>query len=475
MHTPRVSRVMPPHQGRAKPFQLKVITPVHIGGRRQQLPQNRFACVGQRCYVLDDLRFYWWLQEQSPQHTRVDHYVSTALERAADRRHLEQCLGVIFPQEHLEDMLKKIEAYHVHLPQPPGQPGHIYSFLRDPSWRPYLPGTALKGAIRTAVLFHVVTHHPDAFAPQLAARATLGRDLVRGALQDLPLRSPYAAAPLAPEAKDILKSVQVGDSAPLRKDALGLHEIKVLSEGKDIGNTGTIPGVHWSGGEHGFRLYAEVIRPEHTTQPLPCTLTVDARALDAYVPGASRMPFRPEQPQTAVEQLLDICQTFADVDTRARYNPARCREQLLDICQTFADRMAQDELDYFVRLQSVLPESTNPAVGQRIQEALKGVVDFYQMTFQREQERERAVDFDPTTFQRKRPNLRLGWGSGLLGTTLWPWLHEAPEDIQRELQGLFPHPERRGAGNSFPKSRKLDVTTNLPLGWCRLEPTPDTP
>lgn len=71
-----------------------------------------------------------------------------------------------------------------------------------------------------------------------------------------------------------------------------------------------------------------------------------------------------------------------------------------------------------------------------------------------------------STIEKEGANLRLGWGSGLLGTTLAMLLDEP---LLQRLQNLL-FTDRNGA--IAPKTRRVTVENNTPvkpLGWVRLE------
>jgi len=73
----------------------------------------------------------------------------------------------------------------------------------------------------------------------------------------------------------------------------------------------------------------------------------------------------------------------------------------------------------------------------------------------------------------ERPTLRLGWGSGLLGTTMMTLLPEAPIRLREKLRDKVIATDGKKHGPLAPASRRvvLDApdTPAVPLGWVQLE------
>ena len=73
-------------------------------------------------------------------------------------------------------------------------------------------------------------------------------------------------------------------------------------------------------------------------------------------------------------------------------------------------------------------------------------------------------DFGLSLNFEKKPNLRIGFGSGLLGVTVDLLLSE---EMRKELRNLLNPRHRRNEVS--PKSRKIDETEHRTgLGWCNV-------
>ena len=105
-------------------------------------------------------------------------------------------------------------------PRAEGEGAQVREQLKDVYDRPYLPGTTLKGALRTALGW--LAWEKRGLRPD---RARLGRDRRFAAQQyerELFGRDPN---------HDLLRALQVGDSAPVGKDRLMIVNARVLNRG----------------------------------------------------------------------------------------------------------------------------------------------------------------------------------------------------------------------------------------------------
>jgi len=130
--------------------------------------------------------------------------------------------------------------------EPTKQEGKIPEQIKDVYDRPYLPGSSLKGALRTLLAWGIYTR---------TSRPDLGR---------LGPRAKYAAQRLEQNIfgrdpnRDFLRALQVQDSAPLaEEDALRLEQVQVYPGGTPIDvetvRTGAIFHLRITVDEYGFR------------------------------------------------------------------------------------------------------------------------------------------------------------------------------------------------------------------------------
>lgn len=129
---------------------LRTLTPLHIGGREGALNPLEFVVFEGRCYVISETKLARALQERD----QIDTFYTwfTGRERLALREFLRErdLLNARF--------LERIAAYtspcSIRISQ------DLRTFVRDAFNRPFLPGTSIKGAIRTAFLYKLLKELP---------------------------------------------------------------------------------------------------------------------------------------------------------------------------------------------------------------------------------------------------------------------------------------------------------------------------
>ena len=147
---------------------LMTLTPLHIGGREGALESPEFVILAGHCYVISETKLARALQERD----LIDTFYTWFTDR--DRPALRE-----FLQEHSllnADFLGSVAAYS----SPCAIRGsrELRPFVRDAFNRPFLPGTSLKGAMRTAFLYKLLKELPP------ERRKALLEDFVAARLQE---------------------------------------------------------------------------------------------------------------------------------------------------------------------------------------------------------------------------------------------------------------------------------------------------
>ncbi len=286
--------------------------------------------------------------------------------------------------------------------------------IKDAKFRPYVPGSSIKGAIRTALLAEWLQCKPDYSFQALLPCPQHGRcdpsrtepsRRAQFAAQDL-LKDVFGANPN----RDILRAMQVSDvrfqTANLRlTDIRWLNIIRVQGQEKaawrDMRSRKSEKNWQDTSG-----LYAETLTPASTASLAlgwDRFLLSDLGKWNAPTHGAKLLP--------------------ADF-------PA-----LRKVLNSHASRILNNEIAFFNQYQVVPPK-------QQLQQLLNRISNDGEGAY-----------------------LRLAWGSGWRGMT-GDWLDAPSLSAMRELYRL-------GRQNMpFPKTRRLAVqgTPCLPLGWVRLGP-----
>lgn len=235
---------------------VETMTPVFIGDGDEVKPLG-FVLDRQVAHVLDTDRFFQGLTEA--EQSRYLEWIDPLLARLGEldesirqagrnwelRRQLNRerrkAAAALSIDTFLRDRVRTnpvqfvrsrdCVAYSVEFGPRPGHDG-FRTFIKDAQHRPYVPGTELKGALRTSLLYHLLSDD-DSYArlranlddlrsllrskaPYWKKRRKLGQiagDLEAGLLRGIKNDAKF----------DLLRMVQVSDAAPLSNQALRLE------------------------------------------------------------------------------------------------------------------------------------------------------------------------------------------------------------------------------------------------------------
>lgn len=306
----------------------------------------------------------------------------------------------------------EVYSYSVACPQNPGAT-KIRACIRDPFWRPYIPGSTLKGAIRTAVLEGLLTDesrqrrqqwarhavqknqqgkHPDR---RYVARNTLERGLLIGKVSNRANESNY----------DLLRALHIGDSEPIDPEQahIGLAWVHTLRNGQLVQKR--------AGGEE-YKMFLEWLPAGVQTH---LTIRIDERLLEESYRRA--LGFNDSQ--------VEILYEFANA----------CNER----ASAIVDHEGRFYEDY----------------------GLPTIAKFYQGLDERRQQVETQGGF----------LLNIGWGGGWEMKTVTNPLTEGLDDEYRKIRQTYNLGHRNSA--TFPKTRRIAYQGNqpfAPLGWVALVP-----
>ncbi|GEA18925.1 type III-A CRISPR-associated RAMP protein Csm5 [Moorella sp. E306M] len=358
---------------------IEVLSPVHIGDARGRLSALEFFQDRQAVYLVNEKA---WAKKLAAMQG-IDDFV----------RYVER---ESFPS--LEKFLEGLGASRANpLRQgtflrriAKGEPlwlSNFQPFISDSASRqPYIPGSSLKGAIRSALLFYLAGKSRDKAA--IISRALQRRLKQPGEGFDNLLRAslPEKKGTRRSPNSDWLRALQITDAYPLNNDCTEVREARVISlnEGR---------GYHFGARE--ARLFVEVVKPGTRFK---ARLKLDQHTWDILHEASG------EKPSFVLEKWLELGRDKS--------------RQVLD-----------KEKELFR------------------QAGLTGIVE------------------ELDQIAARGANLRLGWGTGLLNTSLA--LHLSPEERRALRETYFSrrrHPE-------FPQSRKVVTKGGQPaatLGWLKL-------
>jgi CRISPR-associated protein Csm5 len=304
----------------------------------------------------------------------------------------------------------EVASYSVACVQNPGST-KIRACIRDPFWRPYIPGSTLKGAIRTAILESIVVNL-TLRERQQTTRRILERD-ERGRLAPRERVGQKTVERLLlgrhtgrnDSNYDLLRALHISDSEPIdpEKAQIGLAWVHTLRNGQLVQK---------QVGQEEYKMFLEWLPVGVQTR---LTLRLDERLLEGAYP--KQLGFRDNQ--------IEVLRGFVAA------------------CNGRASMMIDHEGGFYEDY------------------GLPAIAKFYQMLNQRLQQIEEQGGF----------LLNIGWGGGWETKTVTnPLTVDLDEEYERIRRT---YNLGRRDSEEFPKTRRLAYRDNqpfAPLGWVALIP-----
>lgn len=356
------------------------------------------------------------------------------------------------------DTLKEIARYSV--PCEHQRINEFHPHARDGFGKLFIPGSAIKGAIRSAVMYALVDEEKAnryvRNSNQRNARSYAGR-LDQDTLQsyELPNRNLRSGPHF-----DLLRAVKVADAYGELNSQV--EKITIQSYTEDgRGRTASLGASN--------TIYVECLVPGSSVE---FDLKVDEKILDDFKSRNEGLPFGNEA------ELLGLIRDF--------YEEIWSRERRYYGVQESANQEPAEEPEKFPELEEWIereygmPKGTVSKTQQRRYRGLyriareefeAGLGGKVQPSKTSPSIRDGAIRVGKIKgFYGKAPaGFRLGWGSGLFSTTVDMRLDE---DNMGTVLNLVNSKHNSGAPIEGPKSRKLvgpDNNPHSPMGWARLE------
>lgn len=237
-------------------LELTVRAPIHIGSGGALLRRGiDFATFGRFLYMLNLDAVLDYIVPLDGSATRIDEIMRS------------QNLASFLTQA---DVQQHPELYHYRLGGAPTV-SEVRPQIKNVHAQPYIPGSTVKGAIRTALASRIgVDEQINIEAHQLGRSRELA---ARGVEQSLFGRTPNY---------DLLRVLQVADTEPSSSEALELQNVAV-----------------WPAGQRGIRIDIEALRPG--------TTVTTRLKLDEYLLSAAARNLNYGDHVTAVRQWVAIC------------------------------------------------------------------------------------------------------------------------------------------------------------------------
>ncbi len=236
-----------------KPYYLiiQTLSPVHIGSG-SKLGKIDFIIQDKQAAIIDENKLYSWISRQ-PDAERLALALADYL--SDSKKGIKKYLGDHFlPRGDLSEIL----AYQIPIT---GDPSNILGFIKDISYRSFIPGTSVKGVLRSALLRGVMIKDTkfvemaqgliDFHKPKTNSDKIQAKLFAHNVDHVDPRKIPNF---------DINRLLMVRDSEPLKSGSLEVCLVKVLSINRKN-------GLDWKkiifkGTTRDMEIYAECLRPQ---------------------------------------------------------------------------------------------------------------------------------------------------------------------------------------------------------------------
>lgn len=433
---------------------LTVEAPIRVGGREQQVNKLEFVRHRGKLHVVSPRKLAKLLLDKS-ERTLNDWNMEVL------RKGQHADLTGFLTRESLltPDTLEETTRYPVACDHPSFN--EFQPHARDAFENLFVPGSAIKGAIRSAVMWALVDiDRANEYVSNSrgGGRSFAGR-LERDAFQsyELPRRELKAGPHF-----DLLRAVKVADTCGDGELNSRVEKITIQSYTESRrGRTASLGASN--------TIYVECLTPGSWAE---FDIKVDQKILDDFQSQNRSLPFTDE------DELLSLVRDFYE----EVWSFERHYYGIADGGGT--DQASAEELEKFPEQEEWIKQKYGE-LSKTQQRRYRGEYRVAREEFEAGQGREGA----PGQTQKSSgvrdgdikvgkirdfyagacPGFRLGWGSGLLSTTVDMRLDE--ENMGRVLN-LISSRHHRGGPIEGPKSRKLvesERSLRWPMGWARLE------
>ncbi|MCL4518356.1 MAG: type III-A CRISPR-associated RAMP protein Csm5 [Thaumarchaeota archaeon] len=412
------------------------MSPVHISAGASNYGTTDIEMNGRRLYVVDEDKLSSRLEAAG----LIEQYVQYVIEWTEkkivkedyehksefrkDRRIKENILRT-FLEEHqrqLEKGEKTLEQLIKSISRLEFTSCSDSQFIRNGNGEPYIPASSVKGVIRTALMWAILKGNSDWLNKYVARRISshgkkesLAEELKGWVFEDYDIAdgSPSSNKVDQGSLTDFMKAISITDSTSISKDAIISADIKVITLDRD---RQPIVKTRRRGKE--FAIGKEVFSGNRT--PLNLDITLDKGVLSSFRNRSKENGF-----------LIP----FATV------------KDILNHVGAFSRQLWFEEQKFFCGYTDKQGRH-QPVVDDKA-EFLSSVVDFY-----------------GTDIRKDAYYLRIGYGSGLLGTTVFTLLNDP---LRKDIRNII---LKKDYPSPAPKSRRLAFFSDgaiRPLGWMCLD------
>ena len=276
----------------------------------------------------------------------------------------------------------------------------IRQFVRDVRYQPYIPGSSIKGALRNAFLNQLIAANPNALRK---IEESINKYIESGQKnRKLSRRAKVKSQNLENFIEDFLRS-----------NFLSSKYSRANHQNKDFFRTIRISDSKPLDKNKPVYYYAKIYRHTEPNSMSPKGTLIFLEA----IPKGITLEFELTFDETLVERFSQ--------------KPFTSPEELIDMTKAFSTRVKKLETEYFQRI-------SNAEKDNRFTERWENILE--------------------------NGNLILGFGSGLLGSTLFSIL---PEKLRKDIRNLFDDHNDLPAPSSL-RVIESDNKIIWPIGWCQI-------
>lgn len=211
-------------------YRIETVTPLHIGNGEKLTPAD---------YAVHNHTFYRVDTDSLFRDPEFQSQTNSFIKSVRQRRNFS------WKQFNLK-LARRHPLYTIPVDEVIRSAYNVWAFIKTAN-RPFLPGSSLKGYLRTVIFGLLLFHHDKDF---VTAPLTKGLRQAQNAYEvsDLLERILFGADPQ----HDLMRGIQVGDSTPVSANAMKICETQVVQKGRSS----------WD--HKGWREHLEVL-PEGTT------------------------------------------------------------------------------------------------------------------------------------------------------------------------------------------------------------------
>lgn len=402
---------------------------LHIGGEVQQLNPYEYVQTSSRVYLPHQEALSKALYQQGRKF--IDEYVEAIENKQSVDGLLKRALGEDWNEAKSPEGIPIFPCVRSKWTMEEGQRvTDLRPMIRNGMGELYIPGSSIKGAIKTAIAYYLLRHANKYQVPKVnrvsAIEQKLRDKLDRNQItkrnktyldDDLFIDNLFSNYSLRYQDKniptktkqntDFMRAIAISDSQSLIRKKVTIKKSGKQDRRNLAAIAETIVSSHFADDRAKYKasIFAEVVYEVRTE----FTLKIDRNMLSWFKHNEGmQLPF------DSISELLDICQEFAQEQRDGEY-------------------------DYWVNIRNKNHQGKN-------------------------------LDFDLIRqFYEKEQspyNLRLGWGSGMNGTTI-DWL--LSEDLRSQIRDMC---GIKAPGFQAPKSRRTIVNSRQEIryvpGWVKL-------